>query len=236
MGDAHSAHHNNSPGVALPTSSCSVNPLRASSGFLCIDSFEICIHHLNPQLELEYHGKYRAPLHDVVQLFIRYIHLLRLICLINSRVPLHITARCVASCLLSSTALKSLIIASGCFPSWRFWGPINSGFAYDWELRGGSQISTGREDFAGGSAVLPMLSEGLEIELSDFEAENVTLRGDYLWQVVEIVIGGVPTVLEVRFMCLFKSLRRILLEGSVSTNLFSPMRYQVDLQKVEVSI
>jgi hypothetical protein len=36
------------------------------------------------------------------------------------------------------------------------------------------------EGFAGGSAVLPMLSEGLEIELSDFEAENATLKGDYM--------------------------------------------------------
>jgi hypothetical protein len=56
----------------------------------------------------------------------------------------------------------------------------------------------------------------LEIELSDFEAENVTLKGDFLWQVVEIVIGGVPTVLEVRLMCFFMSLGRILLQGSVS--------------------
>ena len=84
--------------------------------------------------------------------------------------------------------------------------------------------------------MLLMLSEGLEIELSDFEAENATLKGDYLWQVVEIVIGGVPTVLEVRFMCLFMSLGRILLLGSVSTNLFGPMRHQVDLRKVEVGI
>jgi hypothetical protein len=55
-----------------------------------------------------------------------------------------------------------------------------------------------------------MLSEGLEIELSDFEAKNATLKGDYLWQLVEIVIGGVPTVLEVGYMCLFISLGRIL--------------------------
>jgi hypothetical protein len=79
----------------------------------------------------------------------------------------------------------------------------------------GVQISTGREDFAVGSAVLRTLSEGLEIELSDFDAENATLKGDYLWQVVEIVIGGVPTVLEVYFMCLFMSLGRLLLQGSV---------------------
>jgi hypothetical protein len=100
----------------------------------------------------------------------------------------------------------------------------------------GSQISTRREDFAGGSAVLLTLSEGLEIDLSDFEAEDATLKGDYLWQVVEIVIGGVQTVLEVRFMCLFMSLGRILLQSSVSTNLFGPMRHQVDLRKVEVCI
>jgi len=76
----------------------------------------------------------------------------------------------------------------------------------------------------------------LETELSDFEAEDATLKGDYLWQVVEIVIGGVPTVHEVRFMCLSMSLGRILLQGSVLTNLSNPMRHQVDLRKVEVGI
>jgi hypothetical protein len=76
----------------------------------------------------------------------------------------------------------------------------------------------------------------LGIELSDFEAENETLIGDSLWQVVEIVIGGVPTILEVRFMCFFLSLGRILLQGSVTTNLFGSMRHQVDVQKVEVGI
>ena len=81
-----------------------------------------------------------------------------------------------------------------------------------------------------------MLSEGLEIELSDFEAENATLKGYYLRQVVEIVLGGIPTVLEIHFMCLFLSLCRILLQGSVSTNLFDPVRHQVDLRKVEVGI
>jgi hypothetical protein len=101
--------------------------------------------------------------------------------------------------------------------------------------QGGSQISTGREDLAGSRAVLPTLSKGLEIELSDIEAENATLKGDYLPQVVEIVIEGVPTVLEVRCMCFFISLSRILLQDSVSTNLF-PMGHQVDLWKVEVGI
>jgi len=76
---------------------------------------------------------------------------------------------------------------------------------------GGSQISTGREDSAGGSAVPSMLSEGLVSELSDFEAEDVTLKGDYLEQVVEFVIAGVPTVLEVCFMCFLLSLTIILL-------------------------
>ena len=67
-----------------------------------------------------------------------------------------------------------------------------------------------------------MLSAGLEFELSDYEEENATLKGDYLPQVVENVIGGVPTVLEVCFTCLFMPVGRILLEGSVSTNLFDP--------------
>jgi hypothetical protein len=101
---------------------------------------------------------------------------------------------------------------------------------------GGSQISTGREDVAGGSSVVPTLSEGLENELSDFKAEDVTLKGDYLWQVVEIVLGGVPTILEVRFMCVLMSLGRVLLQGSLSMNLFGPMRHQVDLLEVEVGI
>jgi len=79
-----------------------------------------------------------------------------------------------------------------------------------------------------------VLRDGLDIEVSDFEAEDATLKGDSMWQVVEIVIGGIPTILEVRFLCLFMSLGRILLQGSVSTNLFGPMRHQVDLWKVEV--
>jgi len=65
-GDDHSAHNNISLGDALPTPSRSVGPLHASSGFLCIDKSEICIHLLNPQLEPWYHGKYRAPLRAVV--------------------------------------------------------------------------------------------------------------------------------------------------------------------------
>ena len=76
----------------------------------------------------------------------------------------------------------------------------------------------------------------MEIELSNLESENVTLKGDYLQQVVEIVLGGVPTILEDCFMCLFMSLGRILLQGSVSMSLFDPTRHQVDLRKVEVGI
>ena len=91
-------------------------------------------------------------------------------------------------------------------------------------------------DFACGSGVLPTLRECLEIELSDFEAVDATLNGDYLWQVVEIVIGVVRTILEVSFMCLFRSLGRILFQGSIFTNLFNPMRHKVELRKVEVGI
>ena len=60
------------------------------------------------------------------------------------------------------------------------------------------------------------------------------LKGYYMWQLVEIVIEGLPTVLEVGFMCLFMSLCRILLQGSVSTNLFDRMRHRVDLEIVDV--
>jgi hypothetical protein len=41
---------------------------------------------------------------------------------------------------------------------------------------------------------------------------------------------GVPTIVEVRFLCWFMSLGRPLLEE------FVPMRHQVDLRKIEVSI
>jgi len=81
-----------------------------------------------------------------------------------------------------------------------------------------------------------MLNEGLQIKLSDFEAENTTLKGDYLRQVVDIVIGGIPNICEIQLMCLFMSLGRILLKGSISKNLVGPMRYQVDLWKVGVAI
>jgi hypothetical protein len=62
------------------------------------------------------------------------------------------------------------------------------------------------------------------IDLSDLEAENATLNDQYLWEGVEIVIGGVPTVLEDRFICMLMSLGRILLQGSVLPNLFGAMQ------------
>jgi len=46
------------------------------------------------------------------------------------------------------------------------------------------------KDCGRGSADLPTLTEGLEIERSDFEPEDATLTADHLLQVVEIVIGG----------------------------------------------
>jgi hypothetical protein len=72
--------------------------------------------------------------------------------------------------------------------------------------------------------------------LSDFEAQNTTLQGDYFWQVVEIVIGGIPTVLKVHCICSCIFLGRILWQGSVLKNVICPMRHQVDIQNVEVGI
>jgi hypothetical protein len=115
-------------------------------------------------------------------------------------------------------------------------GPHEFGLLISLGAEGDSQIANGREDIAGGSTVLQTLSEGLEIEHSDFESENATLKADYLWKVVEIVIGGFPAILEVRFRCLFLSPSRILLQGSELTNLFDPSRHQVDLAKVVVGI
>ena len=137
MGDDHSAHHNASLAVALPTPWHSVCPLCPSSGFLFINASEICIHLLNSQLEPEYHGKYRAPMHAIVHPM--YMFFLQLLCLKNFRLPLYIAMGCIPSCVLSSNALKSGIIASECFPSWLFWGPMNWGFAYDLELRGAAR-------------------------------------------------------------------------------------------------
>jgi hypothetical protein len=102
--------------------------------------------------------------------------------------------------------------------------------------QGGSQISTGGENIAGGSAVLLTLSKGLEIKLSDFEAKNATLKGDYLWRGVEIVFGGVPTIIGIRIIWLFMSLGSILLQVSISMNLVDQMKHQVDARKVEVGI
>jgi hypothetical protein len=84
--------------------------------------------------------------------------------------------------------------------------------------------------------MLSIRSDGLVMELFDFKAENATLNGDYLRQVVEIVIGGVPTFLEIHFMRLFMSRSRIQLRGSVLANLFDQVQHQGDLSTVDVSI
>lgn len=115
-------------------------------------------------------------------------------------------------------------------------GPREFGLCIGLGAQGGSHISMGREDFAGGSTVLPPLSDGLDIELFDFEAQNATLNGDLMGQVLEIAIGGDTTVLEVYFMCLLMSLGRQLLQGCVSRNVFHPMSHDADIQNVEVGI
>jgi hypothetical protein len=79
----------------------------------------------------------------------------------------------------------------------------------------GSQISTGMEDIAGSSAARSTLIEGLKIDLSHFEAGNAKPQGDYLWQVVDIAIRGIPTILEIRFECLLMTFGRTRLECSI---------------------
>jgi hypothetical protein len=117
--------------------------------------------------------------------------------MLNCHLLLNISAWSIASCVFSTHTLKSVIIVSAWFQSLRFQGPIILAFTYVWGL---SQISTGMEDNPGGSTGLSKLSQGLEGQLHDVKAEDVTLKGDYWYQVVEIVIGGVPIVLEDCFM------------------------------------
>ena len=76
----------------------------------------------------------------------------------------------------------------------------------------------------------------MRIELSYPDAANTTLKGDYLQLVLEIVLGGVPTVLEVRLLWLFMFLGIVLLQGSESTKLFDPLSQQADLRMVKVGI
>ena len=171
-----------------------------------------------------------------VQLFIQYLHLIATLMLqqLPHAVEYCHAVRCVLRTVVEcsevfdhSVRMRSITAVLG---SYEFRLSIWLG------AQGGSHFRAGREHFAGGSTVPSTLSEGLEIELSDFEAENVMLKRNYLRQVVEIVIWGIPTILEIRFMCLFMSLGRILLQGSVSANLFDPVRHQVDLWKVELGI
>jgi hypothetical protein len=102
--------------------------------------------------------------------------------------------------------------------------------------QGGSQISSGQEDFAGSSAALLMLSKDMEIELADFKEENAMLKGECLQQAVEIGFEGIPIVLEVRLLRLFIFLGGIQLKGFISTNLYDPLRHQLGLRKVDVGI
>jgi hypothetical protein len=102
--------------------------------------------------------------------------------------------------------------------------------------QGGSQISTGQEDFAGSRAVLLMLSKDMEIELADFKEENPILKGECLQQAVEIGFEGIPIVLEVRLLRLFIFLGGIQLKGFISTNLYDLLRHQLGLRTVEVGI
>jgi len=208
------------PGRCLPTHSRSVGPLHVSSGFLCITTCEICIHLRKSQLQLWYNGKCRVPLRAV-------IHLICISCSdsYGGKSPM---CRCILShgvlrlaycrvVLWSLWSLRQVAFHHGGFEDWWNWGSDMTGSS------GGSQISTGREDIAGGSAVLLTLSVCWEIKLSDFELENMTRNGDYLQLVVEILIGGVPTGLQVCFMCMFMSLSRMMLPCFISTNLFDPM-------------
>jgi hypothetical protein len=87
------------------------------------------------------------------------------------------------------------------------------------------QISNLTEGFAGGSAGHSILSEGLEIESSDFDTENAPHKGDFLWQVVAILIVGVSTVLGRFIICISIILRSIVLQGSVQKTLFNLVRH-----------
>ena len=99
--------------------------------------------------------------------------------------------------------------------------------------QGYSLMGSRRENVGGHSGDLLTRSEGRRIDLSHLECEIGTLKGDFLRRVVEIVIGGILTVLEVRFMCVFIALSRVLWKGPISTNPVDPVKYQVDLPKLK---
>jgi hypothetical protein len=81
-----------------------------------------------------------------------------------------------------------------------------------------------------------MLIEEFIIQLSDYEEVQGMLKGDCMWQAVEIVMVGITTVFEICFMCLIMSLSRILFQDTILMNLFDPMRHQEDCRKVKSSI
>jgi hypothetical protein len=62
----------------------------------------------------------------------------------------------------------------------------------------------------------------------------VTRKCYYFWWVVKNVIGGVPTVLGIRLMYILMTLGKILLQGSVSTNLLDSGRHEVDIRPIAV--
>jgi hypothetical protein len=76
---------------------------------------------------------------------------------------------------------------------------------------GGSKLNAGSVHSAGGIAGISTLSKGLDNEHSNFQLDNATQKGDYLGQVVENVIGGIPTVIKIGFMSWFMSLGILLL-------------------------
>jgi len=134
--DAHSAHITTSLDFALPNPSRSVGQLCTSSRFLCVDKSQICVH--LQTLNMNLNTMVNTKLHCML-LFIRYIRLVRTLMLDNlpcANVYCHMVHW---SCVLSSDALKSFILVSGCLPAWRFWNPMNSGFEYARKLRGATR-------------------------------------------------------------------------------------------------
>jgi len=100
----------------------------------------------------------------------------------------------------------------------------------------GNMNCTTGQNLVGGRAVFPTLYGWVTKELSCCTGDYVMLKCDNLRKVALIVIGGVPTVCEVRFMCWFVACTRILWDGSISTNLRQKVRQLVDLPKVDVGI
>ena len=123
--------------------------------------------------------------------------LLWLLSLKNSPMPLYIATRCVTFCVLSSNTLKSLIIASGCFPSWQFWGPMNLGFAYGWEHRGAARSVPEGRTLQVATLFSRCWARAWRLSSLIWKQRTQRWQVNYLRQVVENVIAGVSTVLEI---------------------------------------